>query len=171
MDTPEERHVPTRPDYIPSRIVWFPGEATPSGIFGYKLREAHTDDLSQVARLLRSKPARVAKWIASHGYTVWLAVRHSRTALAAFVVRHGPEETTVLRYTCSSFINELPVLRHFTLLAQVEVPELIVRWQVKQTDLDLLATLQKAGWKVDRDNPATKSDCIAFCTGPLLIPR
>ena len=160
----DDRTPVSRPDYARSGLDWWPGE--PAERIKFKIREAGTSDLVMLARLTHTKLPVMARWLTQHGYSVWVATRNQRNTIAVIVARHGPIETTVLRFYCSPGYPLEPILAKFTLLLSVEMPEWQIVWTVNLEDYEVTKTLKSLRWTITNANDQKGT---ATATFPALV--
>lgn len=157
---------PVRPSHVPNRLKWWPGEPTQRAL-DVDFREGNPADIYPLASLLRTKPFLTHKWITQHNYSVWCVLRNKRTIIAAIVARHGPTETTVLRFFCTPCKARAVCLAALLRLIQVEVPEWRTVWTVTPRDEEWISDALHAldGWKVEHSDDETGRNlfvCPAF---------
>lgn len=155
-----------RPDWVPQRYEWWPGESEQKIV--NTIREASLSDWAQVARLLRVPLLKAHRWITQHGYSVWVIARNRRTIVACIVARHGPGETTVLRFYCDPGFPRNAIITKFAALLRAEMPEWRVTWKTQPSDdasglTDHLRVLQWKAESCDDETGRTK-----FYRSPLI---
>lgn len=167
---PQQPEDPTivRPFWVPKRFDWWPGED--ENKITYTIREAVLNDWTLVARILRVKPYLAHKWVTQHGYSVLCVSRNTRNIIACIAARHGPEETTVLRFHCSPGFPRNAIVTKFTALLRAEMPEWRVTWTTQPSDDEsgLTDHLRALHWKAETTDD--ESGRTKFVCAPL-VPR
>jgi len=142
-----------RPTYIPSRFDWFPGE--PIANRKVTIREAVTPDVHQIRALLASAHAEgksppksaVYTWLGSSDYSVVLAVRNARNAVAICVSHVTPDRVLIKHLFVHPEYACFPIDERLILMAALELPERPTQIQVRAYDDDRCKRLRDLGWR------------------------
>lgn len=139
-----------RPDYIPERLDWFPGE--PLRKRQITVREPFTGDYTQVRALLKaetgySPSARTyARWMARTDWTVYLCVRNRFHVVGVVVARTRPDQVRVAHLAVDKLYHRWNLDDRLLLVCGLELPEAPMRWTVPSDDVDLQVRLRDLGW-------------------------
>jgi hypothetical protein len=147
---------PRRPDYVPAYLDWWPGEKVLAPT--YTIREATQADVTQCRRLFcaalggRNLSSRtILRLLTQHGYTLRLACRNRRYAVAVCAARHTAEANTVLLCHAADRYRGKGLERKLLALASAEVPEAPTLYRVAEDDEYRHGLLRASdGWRLIR---------------------
>lgn len=163
-----------RPEYIPERLDWFPGE--PLAKRQITVREPWTGDYAQVKALLKAEtgyspsPRTYARWLTRTDCTVYLCVRNKLHVVGLVVARTRPHEVRILHLAVDKLYHRWSLDDALLLVSGLELPEAPMRWTVPSENTDLQVRLREIGWScvaiTDRRDTAREFE-YRFSGGPI----
>lgn len=146
----------SRPNHVPDRYDWWHGEKVSAG-WPVMIRDANNADLVQVQALVSAArpgkkfaPRLFGRLLHQHGYSLRLACRNHRNAVALCASRHTPDLTTILLcYSAPCFRGE-GLEKALLDLATAEIPEAPSEFNVPHDDAEMQRILLSSGWSLIR---------------------